>query len=104
MGKKVKLSLGVLLAAVFLAGFLVGARGDKTRSAEGQESYEYLKTYSNVLDMIKKNYVDSVKDKDLIYASIKGMVESLDPHSSFLTPEMYKDMETETKGSSGASV
>ena len=101
MGKKVKLSLGVLLAAVFLAGFLVGARGDKTRSAEGQESYEYLKTYSNVLDMIKKNYVDSVKDKDLIYASIKGMVESLDPHSSFLTPEMYKDMETETKGQFG---
>ena len=102
MSKKVKLSLGILLATVFLMGFLVGAHGDKTKSAQGQETYEYLKTYSNVIDMIKNNYVDStVKDKDLVYASIKGMVESLDPHSSFLTPDMFKDMQTETKGQFG---
>ena len=101
MGKKVKLSLGILLATVFFLGFLAGAHGDKTKSAQGQEAYEYLKTYSGVIDMIKKNYVDTVKDKDLIYASIKGMVESLDPHSSFLTPDMYKDMQTETKGQFG---
>jgi carboxyl-terminal processing protease len=101
MGKKVKLSLGILLAAVFFMGFLAGARGDRTKSAQGQETYEFLKTYSGVIDMIKKNYVDNVKDQDLIYASIKGMVESLDPHSSFLTPDMYKDMQTETKGKFG---
>jgi carboxyl-terminal processing protease len=101
MGKRVKLSLGILLAAVFFMGFLAGAHGDKTKSAQGQEAYEYLKTYSNVIDMIKKNYVDTVNDRDLIYASIKGMVESLDPHSSFLTPDMYKDMQTETKGQFG---
>ncbi len=101
MSKKVKLSLGILLAAVFFSGFLAGAHGDKTKSAQGQETYEYLKTYSNVIDMIKKNYVDTVKDQDLIYASIKGMVESLDPHSSFLTPDMYKDMQTETRGQFG---
>ena len=86
----------------FLSVFLAGARGDKTvKSAQGQEAYEYLKTYSDVIDIIKKNYVDNVKDRDLIYASIKGMVESLDPHSSFLTPDMYKDMQTETKGQFG---
>ncbi len=102
MGKKMKISLGILLAAVFSLGFLAGAQGDKTvKSAQGQEAYEYLKTYSDVIDMIKKNYVDNVKDKDLIYASIKGMVESLDPHSSFLTPDLYKDMQTETKGQFG---
>jgi carboxyl-terminal processing protease len=101
MGKKMKLSLGILLAAVFFLGFLAGAQGDKTKSAQGQETYESLKTYSNVIDMIRKNYVDNVKDQDLIYASIKGMVESLDPHSSFLTPDMYKDMQTETKGKFG---
>jgi len=102
MGKKMKISLGILLAAVFSLGFLAGAQGDKTvKSAQGQEAYEYLKTYSDVIDIIKKNYVDDIKDRDLIYASIKGMVESLDPHSSFLTPDMYKDMQTETKGQFG---
>jgi len=102
MGKKLKISLGILLAAVFCLGFLAGAQGDKTvKNAQGQEAYEYLKTYSDVIDMIKKNYVDNVKEQDLIYASIKGMVESLDPHSSFLTPDMYKDMQTETKGQFG---
>ena len=102
MVRKVKISLGVLVVAVFMIGYLAGAQGDKVvKTAEGQEAYEYLKTYSDVIDIVKKNYVDSVKDRDLIYASIKGMVESLDPHSSFLTPEMYKDMQTETKGQFG---
>ena len=102
MGKKMKIFLGILLAAVFSLGFLAGAQGDKTvKNAQGQEAYEYLKTYSDVVDMIKKNYVDNVKERDLIYASIKGMVESLDPHSSFLTPDLYKDMQTETKGQFG---
>ena len=63
--------------------------------------YEYLKTLSDVLDIVKNNYVDKVNDRDLIYAGVKGMVESLDPHSSFLTPDMYKEMQTETKGEFG---
>ncbi len=87
---------------VFIAGLLIGSQSEQVvKKAEGQEAYEYLKTYSDVMEIIKKNYVDNVKDKDLIYSAIKGMVESLDPHSSFLTPEMYKDMQTETKGQFG---
>ena len=83
-------------------GFLAGAQGNKiVKNADGEEAYQYLKTFSDVLDIVKKNYVDQVKDRDLIYAGIKGMVESLDPHSSFLTPDMYKDMQTETKGEFG---
>ncbi len=103
MRKKVVFSFGILLAAVFLLGFLSGASGGKggVKSAEGQEVYEFLKTFSDVIDIVKKNYVDTVKDKDMIYAGIKGMLESLDPHSSFLTPEQYKDMQTETKGQFG---
>jgi len=102
MGKKLRFSLGVLLTVVFLLGFLAGSHGNRiVKNAEGQEAYEYLKTFSDVLDIVKKNYVDKVTDRDLIYAGVKGMVESLDPHSSFLTPEMYKDMQTETKGEFG---
>lgn len=102
MKKKVKLSLALIFIAVFLVGFLAGAQGKRpVHNAEGREIYEYLKTYSDVVDIVKKNYVDNVKDQDLIYASIKGMLESLDPHSSFLTPDMYKEMQTETKGEFG---
>ena len=63
--------------------------------------YEYLKTFSDVIDLIKKNYVDVTQDRELVYAAIKGVLESLDPHSSFLTPDMYKEMQTETKGEFG---
>jgi carboxyl-terminal processing protease len=102
MGKKLKLYVGLFAATVFLLGFLAGAQGNKVvKNANGEEAYEYLKTFSDVLDIVKKNYVDKVNDRDLIYAGIKGMVESLDPHSSFLTPDMYKDMQTETKGEFG---
>ncbi len=102
MGKKVKLSVGLLVAIVFFLGFMAGAQGNKVvKNANGEESYEYLKTFSDVLDIVKKDYVDKVNERDLIYSGIKGMVESLDPHSSFLTPDMYKDMQTETKGEFG---
>ncbi|HAR94651.1 MAG TPA: peptidase S41 [Deltaproteobacteria bacterium] len=102
MKKKVKLSLALIFICVFLVGFLAGAQGKRpVPNAEGREIYEFLKTYSDVLDIVKKNYVDTVKDQDLVYASIKGMLESLDPHSSFLTPDMYKEMQTETKGEFG---
>jgi carboxyl-terminal processing protease len=102
MGKKARLSLGVLLVLVFVVGFVAGGQGNRiVNNAEGQERYEYSKTYSDVMDIVRKNYVDTTKDKDLVYNAIKGMVESLDPHSSFLTPEMYKEMQTETKGQFG---
>jgi carboxyl-terminal processing protease len=100
--RKAKFSLGVLVVAIFLLGLLAGTRGIKAaENAEGQDAYDYLKTYADVIEIVKANYVDKAKDRDLIYASIKGMIESLDPHSSFLTPEMYKDMETETRGQFG---
>jgi carboxyl-terminal processing protease len=100
MGKKVKFSVAAAVLAVFLLGFFAGVQGNRmVRNAEGQEAYEYAKTFYDVIDIIKKNYVDgTVKEKDLIYSGIKGMVESLDPHSSFMTPDLYKDMQSETKG------
>jgi carboxyl-terminal processing protease len=99
MGKTMKLHLAVLLAGVFILGLAAGAwRGTIVKSAEGRESYDYLRTYAEALDVVRKNYVDDVKDKDLIYASIKGVMESLDPHSSFLTADMFREMEAETKG------
>jgi carboxyl-terminal processing protease len=102
MRTKLKFSLVVLIVAVFFLGFVVGAQDKRpARGAENKEIYEYLKTFSDVIDLVKKNYVDTTNDRDLIYAAIKGVLESLDPHSSFMTPDMYKEMQTETKGEFG---
>jgi len=69
--------------------------------ATTQESYEKLKIFSDVLTIIKKNYVDDINNEEVIYNSIKGMVSNLDPHSSFMTPDLYKELQVETKGRFG---
>ncbi len=63
--------------------------------------YESLKLFTEVLDIVKKNYVEEVKTKDLIYGAVKGMMRSLDPHSGFMPPEAYKEMKIDTKGEFG---
>jgi len=66
-----------------------------------QETYDQLKIFTEVLDIIQKSYVETPKSKELIYGAIKGMLNALDPHSSFLTPEEFKELQIETKGEFG---
>jgi len=70
-------------------------------SAVDRNTYKSLKTFNEVLDMVEKNYVEEVKLQDLIQGAIGGMMKSLDPHSTFMTAEEYKELEVETKGSFG---
>jgi carboxyl-terminal processing protease len=65
------------------------------------ERYENLELFQKVLHFVETNYVDPVKNKDLIYGAIKGMLETLDPHSNFLPPEIFKDMKIDTSGKFG---
>ena len=71
--------------------------------AQQQERYKNLELFQKVLHFIEQNYVDEdkVKNKDLVYGAIKGMMETLDPHSNFLPPELYKDMKVDTSGKFG---
>jgi carboxyl-terminal processing protease len=98
-GKKIGL---VVMLIVFTAvlGISAGRMSVTSVSAAG-EGYEDLKTFTEVLSMVNKYYVEEVKTKDLIYSAIKGMLGSLDPHSSFMPPEAYKEMQVETKGEFG---
>lgn len=87
----------VVLALVF--GVVIGKGWERTGHAT--ETYEELKTFSEVLTQVQKNYVDETKVKDLVQGAIRGMLSTLDPHSAYMTPEMYKEMQVETKGEFG---
>lgn len=90
------LSVIVLAGALFVSGALV------TRSlAVGPDGYESLETFANILAIVRQNYVDEVKTQELVDGAIKGMLGSLDPHSAYLTEELYKDLQTETQGRFG---
>jgi carboxyl-terminal processing protease len=66
-----------------------------------QDRYENLELFQKVLHFVEANYVDGVKNKDLVYGAIKGMLETLDPHSNFLPPDVFKDMKIDTSGEFG---
>ena len=98
-GKKVALIL-ILVLVIAAMGISVARLPITSVNAAG-EGYEELRTFTEVMSMVKKHYVEEVKTKDLVYAAIKGMLSSLDPHSSFMPPDAYKDLQAETKGEFG---
>ncbi len=98
MSKRRIILIVILIFVVASTGVLIGRWS--IVGAEG-EGYEELKVFTEALSMVKKNYVEDVKAKDLVYGAIRGMLSSLDPHSSFLNPEAYKEMQAETKGEFG---
>ena len=67
-------------------------------SAGSDETYKGLKIFSDVLEIVEKNYVDPVESEDLIEKAIQGMVSSLDPHSALLPPEAYQELRIDTEG------
>jgi len=81
---------------------LIGLQADSHVSAALDKNiYKNLKTFNEVLDMVQKNYVEQVESRKLIEGAINGMMKSLDPHSAYMTSDMYKELEVETRGSFG---
>lgn len=68
---------------------------------ETEDVYRYLRTLTDVLALVQKNYVTEVDVKSLIEGAVKGMLVTLDPHSSYLNPETYGELQVETKGEFG---
>ena len=73
----------------------------KNNAVENPDVYQYLKVFSDVMSIVQDNYVEKVDQKKLVYGAITGMLRELDPHSSFLKPEDYKELQIETKGKFG---
>jgi len=85
-----------------IASFLgLGSVAVRRAQALPNDTYQELETFANVLAIVQKNYVEPVTTKRLIDGAITGMLSSLDPHSAYLTPELYRDLEVETRGSFG---
>ena len=61
-------------------------------------SDEQLKVFAQALDVVEQHYAEPKTSKDLVYGAVQGAVGSLDPHSSFMTPEDFKELQVETKG------
>jgi carboxyl-terminal processing protease len=90
--------LVIILLGLFV---LIGPYHDSRVAALDKGVYKDIKTFNEVFDMVKKNYVDDVDSSALIQGAINGMIKSLDPHSTFMTPEVYKELEVETQGRFG---
>ncbi len=88
----------LVLITAFIVASATCVYGDRNRS---EETYKGLKLFSDVIEEIEKNYVEDVDTAELIEKAINGMVDSLDPHSSFMPPEAYEDLQVETKGEFG---
>ena len=96
-------SLTVFLAFFAILAFLFsGGRGVQRVDAVGKDAaYENLQTFTNILAIVQKNYVEDVTTEQLVEGAINGMLTSLDPHSAYLTPDLYKELQVDTKGSFG---
>src|SRR5271163_73627 len=92
-----------LVAGVCAVAILVLVAEIAVRRADAlpDDTYKELATFANVLAIVQKNYVEPVTTKQLINGAITGMLASLDPHSAYLTPDLYRDLEVETRGSFG---
>jgi carboxyl-terminal processing protease len=88
-----------MVMVALILGVLLGKGWERTGHAT--ETYEELKTFSEVLTQVQKSYVEETKVKDLVQGAIRGMLATLDPHSAYMTPDMYKEMQVETKGEFG---
>ena len=96
---KKRLALNTILIAFLFVGalFLKGSGGEV--KADTDEVYKNIEIFTEVLRQIEQNYVEPEDSQKLIYGAIKGMVQSLDPHSSFMTKDEYRELMLETRGS-----
>ena len=96
----IRYNLNILLAFFFVFNLCL-IEQNQAKAENRKETYKQLNLFGDVFQRVQEQYVEEVTDKKLIEAAISGMLQSLDPHSSYLSPESYKDMQVKTKGKFG---
>jgi carboxyl-terminal processing protease len=85
------------LATIIFSFFLINV----SFSANDENIYDKIDLFSEVLDKINKEYVDEINQGEVMDAAINGVLQSLDPYSGYMSPEIFKEMQTETSGKFG---
>ena len=89
------------LFAVFAAIVLFLIPATSQAQTNSSETYRQLDLFGDVFERVRADYVKEVGDEKLIEAAINGMLTSLDPHSSYMSPKSFKDMQVQTRGEFG---
>ncbi|MFQ5694316.1 MAG: S41 family peptidase, partial [Nitrospinota bacterium] len=89
------------LHVAVLAAFLVGGAALAQKPKAPPSMYEQLGTFTEVLSHLEDKYVEPIRERDLVYGAIRGMLSTLDPHTSFMAPEVFREMKVETRGKFG---
>jgi len=97
--RRVLLGTGAAIALVI--GVMVLKPGVGFWQADAATDYQQLQKFSRVMEMVRRAYVEDVSDEKLIDGALSGMLSSLDPHSTYLDKDMYKQMTVDTKGEFG---
>jgi carboxyl-terminal processing protease len=92
---------GIVIGALLVVLTLSLGGSAVSKVTDNAATYEQLRLFTEVLSIVQNQYVDEVPPRELIYSAIKGTLRGLDPHSSFLDPESYREMQVETTGSFG---
>ena len=82
---------------IFLISFIFFA----SKSYAKNELYEKIDLFGEVLENIKKEYVDEVDQSEMMESAINGVLQSLDPYSAYMSPQLFKEMQTDTRGEFG---
>ncbi len=90
-----KIKIFIILICFFLNSSKISV------SASEEDIYSKIDLFSEVLDKINKEYVEDINQSDAMDAAINGVLQSLDPYSAYMSPEMFKEMQTETSGEFG---
>ena len=99
--KKTRVLLSIGTAAVLIAGVVAWNPSQGYQQATAATDYRQLDKFAQIMDAVKRTYVQDKSDEDLIDGALKGMLSSLDPHSTYMDKEMYKQMQVETTGEFG---
>lgn len=96
-GLIVKSVLSLVALAIIISSIALSTK----LYAEKDSTYQHLDNLAKAIAIIEENYVTDVDLQKLVYGAIQGMLTELDPHSSFLTPELYEEFKVETEGEFG---
>ncbi len=92
----------LLVLAVLAAGStMVNLARSQSASAANSEIYKQLDLFGEVLERVRADYVEAPEDAKLIESAINGMLTALDPHSAYLNPKHFRDMQVQTRGEFG---